>query len=193
MPQPLRDLKGVRLGPVAILQRPQLAALIAGIVVRWNNVEMEMASLMCKCTASMANLEQTMAMYTAMQSDGAKRSLLKSAAQSVISVDQYEALDERLELVRTRALERNKIVHALWGTSDAHPDVLICAVPRRSYAANAAIACCRCWNETMRLRVWRNSRNSSRMHRSFWSTKRKTLLASPGASTNCRPILESSV
>lgn len=73
------------------------------------------------------NPETTMAMFLAVNSADAQRSMLKAAATSVLKGQELETFNDLMDEFRTRYRERNKIVHGIWVVSNDYPDALLLA------------------------------------------------------------------
>jgi len=69
--------------------------------------------------------QTTTAIFHSVISADAQRAMLQAAAEQSLSSVELEAFNVLMEDFRPRYGERNRLVHNLWGHSDAHPDKAI--------------------------------------------------------------------
>jgi hypothetical protein len=109
--------------PECVRDRPALAVKFAHVVALSAQLENRLAALLSILCGS--NAETTMAMFMAVNSSDAQRSMLRAAAECVLTGHELEQFGDLMDEFRTRYRERNKIVHGLWSTSTSHPNALL--------------------------------------------------------------------
>ncbi|MDR3533148.1 MAG: hypothetical protein P4L90_21630 [Rhodopila sp.] len=128
MPQPLKLPVSVEFAPVALLRRPQLAAHIGVVVGIWSQIEVNLGTLLAALIG--AEAKTVLAIYLSLTSAPAQRAVIEAAANLRLNHEQRSRLSKLLILIGKRGKERNLLVHASWGISDAYPDALIWADPK---------------------------------------------------------------
>lgn len=118
MPQPIRNQCRVDISGLA--QRPQHAAQLGIIVAISGRLENALGGLLAFMSRGSATI--TMQMFNAVASTDAQRAMLLAAAKHALAGPELEAFNEVMEDFRPRYSERSKLVHNVWGHSDAHPD-----------------------------------------------------------------------
>lgn len=139
MPQPIK-LKAFSANYQSrrILGRPDLAAKIAWIANEWSGVEEFLGALMSVLLSRDRHgyAHQGHAILNALISLPAKLDAINAAARFSLKDNDLSELEKNLlPTIRTRAKERNKVVHAKWGVSNSYPNDLI-AIPNWDSAAD---------------------------------------------------------
>lgn len=128
MPQPIPEGLGVGLGHVVLLDKPDLAAMIAAIASEWAGVEDELGRLLA--TILVSDPVPPTRMFYAIGSLNARLDALRAAAEAKLPREKYKQLSENLILtIKKRSKERSNLIHAKWGESRDYPDALIWAAP----------------------------------------------------------------
>jgi hypothetical protein len=140
MPQPLSSIVKdkpyeVTINPDGLLQKPNLANLVA-VAIGWSS-NIEYALGLVLVTMLDANVKPAFAMFSAITSAAAQRSALSSAAEAVLSPDDLEIFGAVLAVARTTSEQRNKFAHGLWGTSPQVPDALLLVSPEHILGVHA--------------------------------------------------------
>lgn len=124
MPQPLKKFpKDLKFSPDALTGRPLLAVRIARVSAAWTDVEIELSLLLA--SALDANANAGMAMYLSLIGTGAQESAFKAALKHALPLKMAQEVSNILTEIRTRAGERNRIVHCIWGITDDFKDGII--------------------------------------------------------------------
>jgi len=132
MPQPIRTKSGhgfsARYEPFRVLERPNLAAKIGLVSTAWSGIEERLAILL----SIILNPSQKgrdlfgHAILNSVISIPAKINIFNSVIRVSRDSRKYKVLVDRLlPEVRTRAEERNRVIHAIWGVSISYPNDLI--------------------------------------------------------------------
>jgi hypothetical protein len=126
MPQPLSRVKKITTrsgGPAMILQRPELAALVAAVLTSWSHTEAAFGRFLAIClhTDSSAGV----AMYLSLSGAEARRSALSAAAHKTLPPDKIELFELVTKAIRPVRDRRNDFAHGLWSYSDELPDALL--------------------------------------------------------------------
>jgi hypothetical protein len=118
MPQPLRKTCPISFS--GLVNRPEHAMAIGNIVGVSGRLENALGWLMAFLSQGSAAI--TIAMFNAVSSTEAQRAMLAAAAEHRLRGAERDAFDDLMEDFRPRYRERNRIIHNVWGHSDAHPD-----------------------------------------------------------------------
>jgi hypothetical protein len=128
MPQPLRRwLNDISFNVAAVAERPVLAAGIAGVAAAWADIEIALGLLLAVVPHTEARTG--VSMYLALRGSAAQDAALEAAATTWLPKDLQLEFTSLLHTVRRRGKERNRVVHALWGTIPQLPDALINCQP----------------------------------------------------------------
>jgi hypothetical protein len=133
MPQPLSRVlprPSVRLGNVGdypLQRHPDLAHLVAEVIVSWGNVESFMLRLFIDLMGGPK--DRAAAVFLALEIQSAKNVAINAVA-SRLPQDQQSLLRAILALIRTNQKSRDKIAHWTWGDSPQIPDALLLANPK---------------------------------------------------------------
>ncbi len=109
--------------PKALTERPKLAPLVARAMAGWSEIEGQMGTLIVNMLG--ANATPTLAMFSALNSAGTQIDALKAAAASVLDPERKQVFDAALALAKTSASARHRLVHRIWGYSEALPNALL--------------------------------------------------------------------
>jgi hypothetical protein len=120
------------------MHRPQHATVLGHIVGISGRLEMALGWLLAFFSGGSAAI--TVAMFHAVVSTDAQRSMLLAAAEKSLAGPELEAFKELMEDFRPRYGERSKLVHNLWGHSNDHPDKAMWCRSSDSGMAMAKIA-----------------------------------------------------
>jgi len=118
VPQPIRVKCQFKM--TGLTERPEHAAVLGQIVGISGRLENSLGWLLAFFSGGSASI--TIPMFNAVASTDAQRSMLLAAAHHALSDLELSAFRELMEDFRPRYGERNRLVHNLWGHSDAHPD-----------------------------------------------------------------------
>lgn len=141
--QPLSTFRKFRGARLALMQdnimslAPEIAKLVAEAVAQWSEVECLQGTLLAYIID--AEPQTAGAMYLALNAANAREALLNSAAQTKMSVREYDVFCAVMAYVRSTAKQRNRLAHWCWATSlDIPKDTLLLIDPasRISYEAN---------------------------------------------------------
>jgi len=127
MPQPVK-CKRATFSTRSVANRPELAARIGAIAGCWAWAEHTLGDIMIEILGTTAT--GPLAMYLALTANVARAEAMKAAAKERLPSHLYEAVLQTLKRMKTRAGERNAVVHGFWGTSDEYPDSLLLAESR---------------------------------------------------------------
>jgi hypothetical protein len=108
-------------------KRPELAPYIAKITASWAEIEIAVGLLLATIVGS--EIRTGVAMYLALTGSAAQDKVLAGVAAASLPLDLKFEFAELNGRVRKRGVERNKVVHGLWGTSATYPDALINCSP----------------------------------------------------------------
>jgi hypothetical protein len=123
MPQPLRPPYQLNINPETLSQRQELAAQIGIIAALWSRVEMWLGILLGDLLG--AEARYGLAMYYAIVSTTARMDTIAAAATERIGKSALIEFESLLRTIRSRARERNTIVHSNWGISLKHPKAIV--------------------------------------------------------------------
>lgn len=125
MPQPVHysDHIYFEFLPESLLARPQLAAHIASISARWNEIEARVATLLTILLG--AEAKTGISIFFAITNDGAKRAAVDAICNLKLTKQQRVQFQEILKKIGERYADRNHAVHGAWGISDKYPDALL--------------------------------------------------------------------
>jgi hypothetical protein len=123
MPQPLRPPYQLNIDPETLNERPELAAQIGIIAALWSRVEMWLGILLGDLLG--AEARYGLAMYYAIVSTTARMDTIAAVATERIGKTELSEFEKLLRAIRSRARERNAIVHSNWGISLKHPKAIV--------------------------------------------------------------------
>ena len=125
MPQPIRRDKwiGFDFTPEAILERPELAAHVAGISALWNEIDANITMTLLALLG--AEAKTGMSIYLSITNDGAKRAAMDAICRLKLSADDQDTMRSLLTKVGKRYADRNKVIHGAWGVSPVYPKELL--------------------------------------------------------------------
>lgn len=140
MPQPIHYsyLISFDFGPEAILDRPQLAAHVAGISALWNEIEARTAAFLAALLGGEA--KTGISMFFAITNDGAKRAVIDAVCSLKLKPDQNKELQAIMKKIGERYGERNRAIHGAWGISDLYPDALLWSDTRETIQLQVDVA-----------------------------------------------------
>jgi hypothetical protein len=119
MPQPLRRWSNdIVFNASALDARPQLAPYIAKVTTSWAEIEVAVGLLLATMLAT--EMRTGVAMYLALTGSAAQDKVLAATADVSLPPELKAEFTELMRRVRKRGEERNKVVHALWGTRRHH-------------------------------------------------------------------------
>lgn len=131
MPQPLSGIYSCYSHPDVLPQRPDHCVGIALIAQQWAALETNLINVFTHCLfedrpddRQAGHIARTA--WQTLDSLKARLSLLDAIAQERIPANLLKEFREKVvPEVRSRARERNRVVHAFWYCSDKYPDDLI--------------------------------------------------------------------
>lgn len=158
MPQPLRRKVLLNFMVSAIESRSELAVKLSQIIAISSLMETRLSAILAGISGG--NAEITVAMFQAVNSTDAQRSMLRSAAEVALAGHELDTLCDLLDEHRNRAKERNKIVHGIWCTADEYPDALLLARPADIAAISKRMAVFRHFGQSVHDEatddIWKN-------------------------------------
>lgn len=137
MPQPFRPKKDeMRLGGArGVEQRPEHAVKIAAIAAAWTRIEHQMAQMFGSVTGdtrmtapdtvSHLGNNAAMAALGAIQSLPTRISVFRAATQTILSETESAEFEKLISELRSRAGERNDVIHGDWIVVDRLPKHLL--------------------------------------------------------------------
>jgi hypothetical protein len=131
MPQPLSIVSPnatARLSPHALLQKPELAALVCSAIAMSSEIDHSIGLLLVRIIG--ADAAPTIAMYDAIQADRVKMQLLNAAAKAALTSEQHRVYDAVIKVSVAAQKERNRLAHWIWAYSPEVPDALLLANPK---------------------------------------------------------------
>jgi len=124
MPQPLRDPKAsTNWAPYALDNRPALAAAIGRVAAVWATMEARMAMILGE--AFQHEADRALDMITAIVDIHLRMEQLGVALSPLFTDELREEFEGLQKEVRSRARERGRIIHGVWGVSAELPDKLL--------------------------------------------------------------------
>jgi len=126
MPQPLSNVRSraaIDLEVSSIMEEPELAALIGGIVGACSILEAKIAQLFAELMGTKA--EFGVAIHYAIVSGPAHADVLKAVADKALSGRRRELLQALVELAKKAMKRRHLMTHGLWGHSPDIPKALL--------------------------------------------------------------------
>lgn len=140
MPHPVHYSHRItfKFNPLAVLERPELAAHVTVISQYWNEIDSRIGAYL----AALMGDESIVAVsvYLNIQNDGAKRAAIDTITSLKLSPEEYQKLQAILRKIGDRYGERNDAIHGAWGVSPEYPDALLWADTRHSARFIAAAA-----------------------------------------------------
>ena len=114
MPQPIHYSTGIPVDfrPEVLFRRPQLALHIALISYLWNEIEAKIGVFLA--TLSGNEGKTVISIFTAIQSDVAKRRIIDTIAELNLNEAEQTKFQAILKKISERYVERNRIVHGSW-------------------------------------------------------------------------------
>ncbi len=129
MPQPLKKFScPVEFGWGVIDLRPALGVRIASIAAASAHLEMRLGLLLAALLR--AEAKAGVAMYLSLSGTRSRYAALRGAAEHRLDKGDRDNFTQLSIQVRSAQGRRNKVVHAMWGTSADKTDALIRADPR---------------------------------------------------------------
>jgi hypothetical protein len=112
------------MSPLALQQRPALAAHIGTIAVTWAQIEHELGILLADLLGTDANLGITI--FLGLRTEGPQRTVIKAAAEARLSTGlAHRMMSFVANDLRDGAKPRNNILHGLWAAAPEYPKALI--------------------------------------------------------------------
>lgn len=106
-----------------MLQRPELAALVAHVISTWARCDYNFASLLTQFLKS--DFKTVFAMYHRLSSNDARRAMMDAAAESALSDKDFSFYLRVTKAVNASRLKRNDFCHCLWAVSNELPHCLL--------------------------------------------------------------------
>ncbi len=131
MPQPYRGDGHVSFAAGYMLGIPALGAPIAAISNLWTLTEDQWGVILAAMLGVQAEVGLTM--YHSLTGTGSQRSVLNEMATAYLEPELHERFRELMKQTKSRAIERNAIVHGLWFYDEKTPDALI-LLPRNAFS-----------------------------------------------------------
>lgn len=135
MPQPApRNLSSLTFKSEGLADRPELALRLAIVLNEWNKLEGTLGVLLG--TLLQTRFSVATATLTSVVNFTARLDLIKAAAKAA-RPDFADEVAARMESLRSRSGERNKVIHGCWAVSDQKPKHLIHCPGETIYVAAA--------------------------------------------------------
>jgi hypothetical protein len=127
MPQLLKPSTPMEFRADSVRERPELAVYIAEVAAAWVEVEVSLGLLL----AVILNTEARtgVSIFLALTGSAAQEAALSAAAEARLPTELSSEFASLRSEYRTRAGERNRVVHGFWGVSPKFPDALIYCPP----------------------------------------------------------------
>lgn len=117
MPQPIRKKCEIKFEGLHNL--PDHASMLGHVVSQASLVDSNLGYLLAYLTRTSAPV--AIAMFHAVNSTEAQRAMLNAAAEHQLTGASLDEFKDLMSDFRTRAGERNRLVHNIWGISPQHP------------------------------------------------------------------------
>ena len=133
MPQPLSSVAlnaSILLGNVGdypLQRHPELAMLVAEVIVSWGNVESFLLNLFIELMGGPK--EKAATVFLSLESRSARAAAIRSVAE-LLPDDQKNLLFAILAIAKSNGKSRDKIAHHTWGNSPDIPDALLLFNPK---------------------------------------------------------------
>lgn len=103
-------------------QEPELASHFAIVINLWSEMELRLMEIF----ALLAGTDSVIAteLFTAIESDGARKGVFQKMAQDKISPPLKKRLTDIFRDIRDGGEFRNSLAHGIWGTSPDEPEAL---------------------------------------------------------------------
>jgi len=126
-----------------LAERPVLAAVIAGCLATWSQVEVELSLTLAAILDS--RTDAGVAVYLSIKASNAQREALSNAALTTLSGDELRAFKAVMSFHQVLVRDRNDLVHGIFGVMPDHPNSLIW-IPSAKHAAWLTRANQRAWS-----------------------------------------------
>ena len=126
MPNPLSRVSpraSAYFAPDALLQRSELAPLVAHVIGTWARCDYAIAALLTQFLKS--DFKVVYAMYESLTSNEARRAVIHAAAQASLPSDRFELFQRVMRAVTASRTTRNDFVHKIWAISPEIPEALL--------------------------------------------------------------------
>jgi hypothetical protein len=110
-----------------MVERPELAAMIARVAVGWSRTEERLGHLIVHLLRAEAHTG--MKMYQALTGSAAQLAVLRAVARDRLDRAWQDKLETILAAYKKAAKKRNNVVHGHWYVSDRHPQELVWGDP----------------------------------------------------------------
>jgi hypothetical protein len=111
------------IGHDCLIQRPHLAAIIAGCNDLWSNVELQLSLTLGAILNS--NSPAAVGVYLSIQNSRAQRDALLAAAKLALNQRDLAVFECVLSLHKRYGDERNSLMHGIFGLTNEDPDILL--------------------------------------------------------------------
>jgi hypothetical protein len=116
-----------------MIKHPALAVKMAQYVADWAETETTLAAFVALLLH--ANEKAVAAIYVSLENRAAQLRMITAAAQSSLTVEQFDVISLLLNLEIKPAMKyRDKLAHWCWGYTDELPDALLLREPRDKLA-----------------------------------------------------------
>lgn len=129
-PQPLSRVRSrvkVLCTPDAISLRPKLSPLVAEVIARWADIEVNVGSILTFLLHTEAS--PVMAMLEAIRSSSAQFDMIRAAADAKLIDPELETFQAVLKMAGSAANKRHEIAHHVWAYCEELPDALLLVEP----------------------------------------------------------------
>lgn len=127
MPQPLSKVrkltKGRSGGPFIVLNRPELAPYILGVISAWSHTELALARILANCLH--AESSAAVHMYLSLSGATQRRDVLRAVAERSLPANEALLFTLMMKAIKPVRERRNDFAHGLWSISDELPDALL--------------------------------------------------------------------
>lgn len=114
----------VTFGAEMLERRPAAAQIVARALAVWTYAEMESARILARLLE--ANTNAAASVYLTLQNARARQDVLKAAAKSVLSEQDYALLEALLLMKSNLEKERNAFAHGVFGICAKIPEGVVC-------------------------------------------------------------------
>jgi hypothetical protein len=132
MPQPYRGATNAYFAASILLDRPELGGRIVAISALWTVIE-DLWGAILGIIVGIDKADVGIAIYHALTGTASQRSVLNEMADLYLPQELKADFEALMRVSKSRANERNDIVHGLWFYDPKHPDALILA-PRHAFS-----------------------------------------------------------
>ncbi len=133
MPQPfIHRLGKLKVGPPALEAQPELAKLMALVIVSWTALETSQAMMFC--TLMDGEDDVSLDIYHAFIDPKLRQEVFLTVAKRHCSAAWIDGYNKFCSHLKPSSKARNKVAHSTWCYTDEHPDCL-CVIEEKDISA----------------------------------------------------------